>query len=312
MEVSFVIPCFRPTMLLRELVEQLCLLARDEVGDFEIILVDDSAGADTTLLEHIESDYSEVHLMKLSRNFGQQAATVAGIVRTTGNVIVTLDDDFQHSPADAIQMVRILKARPDVQLVYAKPQNQSQSHNRVRSGQVFRLLLEAAGLEFARSISPFRAFRGYLRVAFESVAGPNISIDVVLSWVVDKVETVECVFKPRELGVSGYSTRSLIGLALSVFLSYSTRPLRAGIYLGAFGVAVAIGYGGLIGFQYIVGGITVAGFATTTLLILFLGSLNLLILGILGLYIGEQHERGMQRPAFLVQPLGDRRGSCEG
>ena len=305
MKTSFVIPCFQSTQALRNLVSDLTEEARNSLASFEIILVRDSSDEKTaTLLNQIEKDFSETRQLKLSRNFGQQAATVAGIAHSSGDVIVTLDDDYQHQPSDAISMIEILAKDPDIPLVYARPLAPSDSTERVRNGRLFRQVLRFAGLKFAESLSPFRAFRGYLRGAFESVSGPTVSVDVILSWVVDRVETFDCEFKSREVGASGYSTSALIKLALGVLVTYTTKPLRAGIYLGFTGVTLSVIYASVILIQYLFGGIAVAGFATTTLLVLFIGSVQLLILGVLGLYVGEQHRRGMRQPAFLLREDG--------
>lgn len=276
--------------------------ARVSIGEFEILLIRDSRDVESAvLLSQLEHDFNETRQVKLSRNYGQQAATVAGIVESSGDIIVTLDDDYQHQPSDAIKMFKILSENSEAQLVYARPISPSDSPGRVRSGKQFRQLLQLSGLPFATSLSPFRAFRGNLRGAFLCVEGPNVSVDVILSWVVEEVKTVECEFRTRTNGVSGYTTLSLVKLALGVLLNYSTRPLRVGIYLGLAGVVLSFIFGTIIGVQYLLGGISVAGFATTTLLVLFMGSLQLLVLGIIGIYIGEQHQRGMHRPAYLVE-----------
>ena len=302
MKTSFVIPCYRSTDSLRHLVTDLAERNGGSLEGFEILLVRDSTDNETAqLLDQLEQQFVEVRQVKLTRNFGQQAATVAGIAHSSGDIIVTLDDDYQHKPSDAIGMVKFLLENPDVQLVYARPLAPSDSTNRVRNGTLFRRLLRFAGLKFAESLSPFRAFRGYLREGFKSVSGPTVSVDVILSWVVDRVETFECEFKSREDGVSGYTKKALVKLALAILLTYTTRPLRAGIYLGFAGVTASLIFATVILARYVIGGIAVAGFTTTTLLVLFIGSVQLLILGVLGVYIGEQHQRGMRQPAFLLR-----------
>lgn len=302
MKASFVIPCYKSTEALAHLVAELTENARGSLESFEILLVRDSTDSQTTLLlDQLERDFQETRQIRLSRNFGQQAATIAGIAESAGEFIVTLDDDYQHQPSDAISMVEMLRENPDIQLVYARPIAPSDSAQRIRSGKLFRQILRLAGLDFAESLSPFRAFRGYLRGAFKSVNGPTVSVDVILSWVVTNVETVECQFKSREDGNSGYTKRALIKLAMGILLSYTTRPLRAGIYLGFGGVVLSLIYASVILARYFFGGIAVAGFATTTLLVLFIGSVQLLILGVLGVYMGEQHQRGMRQPAYFIQ-----------
>lgn len=300
-EASFVIPCYRSTPALKALVSDLTALAREQLQRFEIILVRDSTDPDTTfLLDEIATTHQEARVIRLSRNFGQQAATVAGITESIGDVVVTLDDDYQHRPADALEMVAVLAREPLLHLVYARSVDASDSRSRTIAGSLFRGVLGYAGLKFADSLSPFRAFRGYFRDAFRTVAGPNVSVDIILSWVVDSVESMICEFNTRSAGKSGYSRRNLVKLALAILLTYTTRPLRSGVYLGSIGVALAIVFAAVILGTFLFGGITVPGFVTTTLLTLSLASLQLLVLGIVATYVGELHQRTTRQPTYFI------------
>lgn len=301
MDASFIIPCFRSPASLSNLVSDLVDQARDAGLDFEIVLVQDSNDEETfLLLDGLEKQFEAVRAVRLSRNFGQQAATVAGISESRGDIIVTLDDDYQHRPSDALEMIRILSDDPSIPLVYARPVAPSDSLSRVKSGSLFRRVLRFSGLKYADSVSPFRAFRGYLKEAFRSAKGPNVSVDIILGWVIDNPLTIETEFNVRLDGKSGYTQKVLIKLALTILLTQTVRPLRTGIHLGIFGVAASLVFGLFIVANYLFGGIAVPGFATTILLILLLGSLQLFVLGIIGIYVGEQHKRGMRQPAYLI------------
>ena len=301
MDVSFVIPCYRSTNALEDLVADLTRQAREAFEHFEIVLVRDSTDEETNFrLTKMKNNFPEVRLVRLSRNFGQQAATVAGIVHSQGKIVVTLDDDYQHRPSDALKMISVLQENSGVDLVYGRPMEPSDAPYRVKSGHFYRKVLRHSGLKYAESLSPFRAFRGSFRSAFSIIHGPNVSVDATLGWVVDSICTLECAFNSRQVGQSGYTRFSLIKVALSFLLVYTTKPLRAGVYLGIGGVIAATIYAGIILFNFVFGGITVPGFATTTLLVLFLGSLQLLLLGIIGVYLGHQHRRGLSEPAYFV------------
>lgn len=301
MDASFVIPCYRSPASLNNLVSDLVDQAGNVGLDFEIVLVQDSNDGGTfSFLDGLEKQFKAVRAVRLSRNFGQQAATVAGIIESRGDIIVTLDDDYQHRPSDAIDRVRILSKDTSIPLIYARPVASSDSPNRIKSGSLFRRVLRFSGLKHAYSVSPFRAFRGYLREAFRSARGPNVSVDIILGWVIDNPQTIETEFNVRVDGKSGYNQKALIKLALSLLLTQTARPLRAGIHLGIFGVAGSLIFGLFILANYLFGGIAVPGFATTILLILLLGSLQLFVLGIIGIYVGEQHKRGMRQPAYFI------------
>jgi hypothetical protein len=143
-----------------------------------------------------------------------------------------------------------------------------------------------------------------LRAAFQTSTGPNLSVDVILSWVVDTPTTVECDFGNRDIGTSGYTSLGLFRLALGILLAYSTQPLRFGVYLGAVGMLFSMVYGAVTFGVYVFGGIAVPGFTTIALLVISLGSVQLLLLGIIGIYLGEQHRRSMSQPAYFIINAG--------
>ena len=301
MDASFVIPCYRSPSSLRRLVSDLIEQARDAGYSFEIVLVQDSTDSQTSLLlGSLKEQFENVKVLRLTRNFGQQAATVAGIVESRGGIIVTLDDDYQHRPSDALEMVRMLSNDPSISLIYARPIAASDSLTRVKSGSLFRKVLRLSGLRFADSLSPFRAFRGYLRAGFQSTQGPNVSVDIILGWIVDSPKAFGAEFNFRSDGKSGYNKNTLFKLALSILLTQTIKPLRAGIYLGILGILSSLVFGLTILASYFFGGVAIPGFATTILLILLLGSLQLFILGVIGLYVGEQHKRGMRQPTYFI------------
>lgn len=301
-DVSFVIPCFRSSQELEFLVRDLLRVSKMETISAEIILVQDSVDEETSIrLEKLSRLNSRVRLVELSRNFGQQAATVAGIVASSGDLIVTLDDDYQHRPKDAVKLVRELQSKPELDLVYGVANNRYQTGFRSLSGRLFRTVLKTAGVHFADALSPFRGFRGTFRDVFAVPRSSYVSVDVVLSWVAGSVSVLGCEYNARKVGTSGYSVAALIHLAFEILVSSTIRPLRLGIYVGLGGVALSLTLAIFTLFSYFLGGISVPGFTTVTLLILFLGSLQVLILGILGAYLGEIHQRGLMKPLFFVR-----------
>lgn len=302
MYVSIVIPCYRPSNSLKLLVEQLCIKF-DGLGlDYEILLVQDSADRPTTRILHdLCTSHEQVRLVALSRNFGQQAATIAGISASSGELVVTLDDDFQHRPEDVLRMLNVLEGNDSVDLVYGR--STVPSHSRIRSwaSEVFRRILKLSGLRFANSLSPFRAFRGSFREVFRNVPGPGTSVDVCLGWVVNEVEVVDCEFNPRKEGKSTYSRRKLFRLALQILIMHTTAPLTIGVIMGLSGLGVALIYGSTLLVSYFATGTTPPGFATITLLIVSLSSVQIILIGILGLYLGRLYAMTTGQPTYFAK-----------
>ena len=301
MDVSIVIPCYRSPKALRNLVDDLLETFGQTGAEFEVLLVLDYRDVSTLELTSQINDRSErVRRILLSRNFGQQAATAAGIVESQGKIVVTMDDDYQQTPADALNIVNILETERFVDLVYGVPDQNHQSFGRKVSGNFFRNVMKSAGIPFFHLFSPLRGFRGYFREAIQSYGGPTVAVDVALAWVVSEVRGYVANFRPRVDGESGYSGLARFRLALSFLLAQSTAALQLGIYLGLVGVLSAMVLAGRILYLSLTDALFVPGFATTILVILFVGSIQLLLLGIIGRYVGLQHKRSIGQPAYFV------------
>jgi glycosyltransferase involved in cell wall biosynthesis len=283
------------------MVSDLAERARAASFSFEIILVLDSREIETyRVTSDVKAQFEEVKRIVLSKNVGQQAATVAGIIESVGDIVVTLDDDYQQKPADCILLSERLINEPEIDLIYGVPNRPHQGFARRVSGSVFRKTMSLSGLGFFHFFSPLRAFRGAFREVFLNAHGPHIVVDVALGWVVQAVRGQTCDFQKREDGRSGYRRGARLRLAVSFFTAHSTAPLQLGIYLGIGGAVISLFSGAVILFQTLFDGIVVPGFAATVLTILFVGSIQLFLLGILGKYIGDQHRRGMGQPLYLV------------
>lgn len=301
MDVSIVIPCYRSPKALRNLVDDLLETFGKTGAEFEVLLVLDCRDVSTLeLTSQINGRSDRVRRILLSRNFGQQAATAAGIVESQGKIVVTMDDDYQQTPADALNIVNILEAERTVDLVYGVPDKNQQSFGRKVSGNFFRNVMKSAGIPFFHLFSPLRGFRGYFREAIQGYGGPTVAVDVALAWVVSEVRGYVANFRPRVDGESGYSGLARFRLALSFLLAQSTAALQLGIYLGLVGVLSAMVLAGRILYLSLTDALFVPGFATTILVILFVGSIQLLLLGIIGRYVGLQHRRSIGQPAYFV------------
>ena len=301
MDVSFVIPCYKSTSALTDLVTDLVGVCRESGLSCDVTLVLDSRDPETySISETLNSQFSEVNRVILSRNFGQQGATAAGIMSSTGDIVVTLDDDYQHLPSDALALAQKLLDNPDIDLVYGVPRERTQPRLRSMGSSLFRSLMKMLGLASFENFGPLRAFRGIFRESLGNSLEPGLAIDVALSWVVNTVDSVDCDFQWREQGQSGYSPVARLKLAVSYFVTHTTAPLQFGIYLGFFGVFITVIFASIILVQYLIGAIEVPGFVSTLLTVLFIGSIQLLLLGILGKYVGQQHRRGLGQPLFFI------------
>jgi glycosyltransferase involved in cell wall biosynthesis len=208
--VSVVVPVYRSDILLPELVER---VRRSLAGQaHEIILVDDGSPTATTwpAVDELATRYPCVRGLRLSRNFGQHNALLAGVRVARAPIIVTMDDDLQNPPEEIPALLERL-AMGDADVVYgATPHVAQNLWRRWASSVTRRAMASALGAENATQITSFRAFRTSLREAFEGEIGPSVSLDALLSWATARFASVEVEHHDRREGRSNYTFRQLV------------------------------------------------------------------------------------------------------
>jgi len=300
--VSVVIPCYQSSEGFSKRVSDI-VDAMKKLGaniEFEVVLVAD--GWETanreTFRAALEVSPHITHLTHL-RNYGEQSALRTGILHSTGDVIVTMDDDGQHSPEDIARVVGPVLAGSEV-LVYGVAHNNPHGSFRgflSRSGK--KLVSKLSGLP-VESVSSFRAFTGSLRGAFAEVRTRDLIVDSVLLDHVDTPSTVELAYREREEGTSGYSAKSLLRHAVNLVFSFPSRPLRI------LGIAGMVGF--VFGFVVLIATAVEAlffeglpeGYATLVGLIAVLSGIQLVGISAIAEYLGRLYERSIRSEVILT------------
>jgi glycosyltransferase involved in cell wall biosynthesis len=299
--LSVVIPVYNGAANLRPLVEE--LLAELEATGWvaEILCVNDgSRDASWQTIRELAARDPRVRGLDLARNYGQHNALLCGIRAARGAVVATLDDDYQHPPAELPRLLAALT--PDRDLVYGTPIAAQHGLARRVASQATKLVLqEALGAELAGRVSAFRVFRTSLREAFASYANSYVSIDVLLSWSTTRVSALPVQHDARRAGSSSYTLPKLIRHALNMVTGFSGLPLRLASLIGFASTAL----GGLV-LIYVVGryllqGTSVPGFPFLASVIAIFAGAQLFCLGIMGEYLARIHSSTMSRPVYAVR-----------
>jgi undecaprenyl-phosphate 4-deoxy-4-formamido-L-arabinose transferase len=301
LSVSVVIPCYRSARTLPTLVARLIDVLMGVTMTFEILLVVDGDGDDTwAVARDLATRSPYVRAIRLARNYGQNAALIAGVRAARHEVTVTMDDDLQHPPD---QVPRLLLALgEELDLVYGVAEHEEHGRTRNLCSHVAKVAIAVSlGITNARDLSAFRAFRTFLRGSFDLVTGPDVSVDVALSWGTTAVGAVRVRMVERSRGRSGYTFRALLRHATNMFLGYSTVPLRIATFMGfALGLAGIVLFVRLV-WLYLNNETTVAGFTTIASLVAVFSAAQLVAIGVLGEYVGRIHSHGMGRPTYLIR-----------
>lgn len=291
------VPTYKSPSTLAELVAR---VAAVNLGEYEVIVVDDG-NDDATWSEILRLSKNDSSLigLRLGRNYGQHSAILAGVRRARFSRIVTLDDDLQNPPEDIPKLLSELK--PGVDVVYGVSSEVRQNlFRRFASKFTKAVFAKVLGFESAISISSFRAFRAQLKEGFAGDLGPHVSLDALLTWSTSRFSTVEVSHHPRRVGKSNYSLAKLIRFMLDTATSYSTRPLRLATTIGFMTTLF-----GLVMLVWVVGnavfvGDSVPGFPFLAASIAVFSGVQLVVLGILGEYLGKIHFRAMNKPTFSI------------
>jgi len=299
--ISIVVPVFNSRETLPELVTR---LTRVLPPDSEVILVDD--GNDSTTWSAIEAlATSGVMGLRLARNVGQHAALLAGVREAKHSIIATLDDDLQNPPEELVHLLKALT--DDVDVVYGVPIRIKQSFWRsCASVAAKRVMQKMLGFNNAVDISSFRVFRSRLREGFNNDVGPSVSLDVLLTWSTSRFTSVEVEHHERKTGESNYNFRKLLRFMIDTATGYSAVPLRFATSLGLTTVAFSVGVSIWVLGRRLVTGESVPGFPFLAVTIAIFSGVQLIVLGVLGQYIGRIHFRAMNKPTYTIADRTDR------
>ena len=298
--VSVVIPVYRAQATLRELHDQLIGTMAELASTFEVIFVEDCGGDESwSIITELAAADDRVRGIRMSRNYGQHNALLCGIRAARYDVIVTLDDDFQHPLSEIEPLLAALT--PDIDVVYGAPAKEHHGILRDAASRLTKFALASAmGAESARNVSAFRAFRTRLREGFQDYRSPTVSIDVLLTWTTSRFAVIKVKHAAREVGVSGYSTRRLVRYAIDLMTGFSTLPLQISSFIGFGLVLFGVGILVLVIVNFMINGSAVPGFAFLASIIAIFSGAQLFALGIMGEYLARMHFRTMDRPVYLV------------
>jgi glycosyltransferase involved in cell wall biosynthesis len=299
--LTILIPVYRSAESLPELIASLHHTLPTLASAYEILLINDgSPDHSWTVVQQLAREFPHVRGISLMRNYGQHNALLCGIRSAQYDVIVTMDDDLQHDPAQIAVLLAKLDEGYDV--VYGTPQNEQHGLWRDLASQVTKLALQSSmGVDIATKVSAFRVFRTVLRAAFQDYSSPAVTIDVLLTWATTRFAAVSVPHRARKYGTSNYTFRKLVRHALNMITGFSILPLRfaslLGFVLSGFGVIVLIYVLG----RYLLQGSPVPGFPFLASIIAIFSGAQLFALGIIGEYLARIHFRTMNRPVYVVR-----------
>ncbi len=301
--VSIVVPCFNEEAGLPHFCATLlpCLDAIPGIG-WEIICVDDGS-TDGTLpaLVAIAAQDSRFSIVELSRNFGKEAALTAGIDAARGDAVIPIDADLQDPPALIGEMIAAWQAGAEVVLARRSDRSSDGMMKRKTASWFYALHNRVSKTQIPENVGDFRLMDRVVVTALKTLPERQRFMKGLFAWVGFRTVTIDYARAERAAGETKFSGFALWNFALEGFTSFSTAPLKIWTYVGAAGALVTFIYIVFIVLWTILHGTGVPGYASLLVVVLFLGSMQLMSIGLLGEYIGRIYLETKQRPTYIVR-----------
>ncbi|MGB1458089.1 glycosyltransferase family 2 protein [Spongiibacter marinus] len=302
--LSIVVPFYNEATVL-----PLCLARILAVTDVlnepvELIFVDDgSIDGSAEILAEASADLKQVKIIRLSRNFGKEAAMTAGIEHSRGEALIILDADLQDPPELIPDMLKVWREGADVVLMQRSSRAGESWAKRASAHLYYRLLNRLSSHSIPPDVGDFRLMNRRAIDALNSLPERNRYMKGLFAWIGMETRILRYDRAPRAAGITKWDYLGLIRLAMEGITSFSISPLRCSTVLGAGAASLGALYGIWIVLKAMLLGDAVVGYPSLIAVITFLGGCQLLTIGILGEYVGKTYMEAKQRPNYLVREI---------
>lgn len=306
-KISIVIPAYNESETIEEMVKRLFGVMEDycqENETYSVIFIDDGSKDNTVeLLEKLSQQYNFINYLSLSRNFGHQHALKAGIDFADGDCVISMDCDLQHPPEMLPELIDIWKTGVDIvytQRLENPNDNKISFFKRITSSYFYKILNYLSSISLEEGTADFRLLDKKVTELIRQNTEYYFFLRGYISWLGFKQQKVTYQAAPRFAGVSKYNFKKMFTLAIYGITSFSTKPLHFATLLGTSFSLVAFIYA-----LYAIGMAlftdeAVSGWASVLVSVLFMGGIQLIILGIMGEYLGKLFMQAKNRPFYII------------
>ena len=306
MKLSLVVPCYNEAENVSLFQNAVITAFRGCGYDYEIIFVDDGS-RDATMFQ-LKKIFQEqrcpVKVVSFSRNFGKESAIYAGLKETCGEYVTLIDADLQQRPEIVRDMVKILDDQPEFDLVAAYQDRRGEGKVLSFFKKTFyKTINKLSDVNLHADASDFRTMRRNVADSIIALGEYHRFSKGIFAWVGFNTCFIPYVACERVAGESKWSFGKLFNYAIEGIIGYSTKPLRIATFLGGFTAILAFLYLIIVVLEKLITGIDIPGYATIVVLILFLGSMQLFCIGIIGEYVGRTFEQSKNRPVYIPKEI---------
>jgi undecaprenyl-phosphate 4-deoxy-4-formamido-L-arabinose transferase len=300
--LSVIIPCYQSEHTIANVVDEITqTIATNENYSYEIILINDCSPDNSyEEIKRLVELNKHIKAINFSANFGQHAALMAGFRFASGDIIICLDDDGQTPANELFKLVE--KVEKDSDLVFASYKVKKHSFLRNCGSYANDLMAQyLIGKPKSLYISSYFACRKFIAKEVSKYKNPYPYISGMLLQTTQNISNVEVTHRFREAGTSGYSFSKLVLLWLNGFTAFSIKPLRIATISGSLFALFGFLYGGFIIVQKLVNPAILLGYSSLMSAIIFMGGITMLMLGMIGEYLGRIYLSINNLPQYVVK-----------
>jgi len=298
---SLVIPIYNEEAVLPVLLRRLDALLDQLDGPAEAIFVDDgSRDSGPIVLEAKARADKRYRFIKLSRNFGHQIAITTGMDRASGDAVIVMDADLQDPPEVVLEMAA--KWKQGYQVVYAERLSRKgeSRFKRLTADLFYRFIGKLSDIEIPRNVGDFRLVDRKVLDCFRAMPERDRFVRGMFAWLGFSQTVVQFHRPPRAAGETKYSLTKMIRLALNGVISFSDAPLRLALWAGMAVSTLAMAYGCWVLAMWALNATLAPGWTSTIIVTAFLCGANMMMTGIMGLYVGRIYAEVKARPLYIV------------
>lgn len=303
-KISIVIPAFNEEGNLCEIRKKINdVFTSLQNYSYEIIFINDGSRDNTqTTIEDLAIKFSEVKFIEFSRNFGHQNAVKAGMDNADGNAVITMDADLQHPPELIPELINKWEQGYDVVYTIRKYSDKISFFKRVTSSLFYSFLLKISDFELVKKGgADFRLLDRNVNDVIKEFNENDLFLRGLTGWIGFKQTGVEYTAKDRFSGKSSYDMKKMFSLAFSGITSFSTKPLYLAAYVGfAFTILSLLVYGIYVIYSFVIG-THISGWASLIMTVVFFGGMQLIMMGIIGMYLGKIFKQVKDRPNYIIR-----------
>lgn len=302
MKLSLIVPVYNEEETIPLFYKAVREFAPFQSFQVEIVFINDGSKDKTEVIINTLAQADDLIIpLNFTRNFGKEAALIAGIDYATGDAVIPMDVDLQDPIEIIPEMIEKWQAGADVVLAKRIDRSTDSFLKRFTASVFYKIHNQISHPKIQENAGDFRLMSREIVEHIKHLKERNLFIKGLFSWVGGQIDTVEYVRPVRVAGKTKFNVLKLWNLALEGITSFSTIPLRMWTYIGLLFASVAFVYGGWMILDTLIWGNDVKGYPSLLASILFLGGIQLIGIGVLGEYIGRIYMETKQRPIYLLK-----------